>query len=129
MQGIELLVVRHDQMGVAGNLERRRVDAPGLEHVHLADQHSGIDDHAIADHRRDVVVEHSTRDELKGETLTVDHEGVAGVVAALIADDQFHLLGDEVGELALPLVSPLSTDDNGRGHGALLSRICVTTRG
>ena len=64
VQGIELLVVRHDQMGVAGNLARRRVAAPGLEHVHLADQHSGIDDYAIADYRRDVVVEHSARDVL-----------------------------------------------------------------
>ena len=54
--------------------------------------------------------------ELEGEALAVDHEGVAGVVAALVADDQVHLLGDEVGELALALVAPLGADDDGRWH-------------
>ena len=43
---------------------------------------------------------------------------VAGVVAALVADDQLHLLGQEVGELALALVTPLGPDDDGCRHAS-----------
>ena len=76
----------------------------------------GVDDHAVADHRRDVVVEHAARDQLEGERLAVDDDGVPGVVAALVAHDHRHLFGEEVGELALALVTPLGSDDDGGGH-------------
>ena len=114
--GVELLVVRHDQVGVAADLEPRAVDALGGQRVDLGQQHPGVDDDAVADHRGDVVVEDAARDQLEGEGLAVDHDGVAGVVAALVADDQVHLLGEEVGELPLALVTPLGADDHGRGH-------------
>lgn len=129
VQGVELLVVRHDQVRVARDFQRRAVDAATREHVHLGEQHLRIHDDTVADDRRDVVVENPTRNQLEGEALAADHERVAGVVTALIPDDQLHLLGDEVSELALPLVTPLSTDDNGRWHGALLSQVCVTAKG
>ena len=129
VQGIELLVVRHDQVGIARDLQGRAVDATARQHVHFGEEHLRVDDDAVADDRGDVVVENSTRNQLEGEALTVDHQGVAGVVTALIADDQLHLLGNEVGELSLPLVAPLSTDDDGRRHGALLSQVCVTPEG
>ena len=56
----------------------------------------------------------------RAKRLTVDDDGVTGVVAALVADDQVHLLGDEVGELALALVAPLGADDDGRRHPAMV---------
>ena len=37
-------------------------------------------------------------------------------MAALVADDEPHVLGEEVGELALALVAPLGSDHDGRGH-------------
>ena len=58
--------------------------------------------------------------QLEGEALAVDDDGVAGVVAALVADDHVHLLGEEVGELALALVAPLGADHDGGRHVALL---------
>ena len=75
-----------------------------------------VDDHAVADDRGDVVVEDAARHQLEGEGLAVDHDGVPGVVAALVADDHLHLLGQEVGELALALITPLGPDDHGCGH-------------
>ncbi len=39
-----------------------------------------------------------------------------GVVAALVADDDRDVLGEEVGGLALALVAPLEADDHGRRH-------------
>ena len=87
-----------------------------LEHVELGDQHRGIDDHAVADHRRDVRVEHAARHELEREHLAVDHDAVAGVVAALVAHDELALLRQVVGEAALALVAPLGADDHRARH-------------
>ena len=109
-------------MGVAGHLEAAAVDAGRFEPVDLGEQDAGVDHHAVADHRCHVVVEDTRRDELQGEALAVDHDGVPGVVAALVADDHRHLLGQEVGELALALVSPLGADDDGGGHGPDVSQ-------
>ncbi len=50
------------------------------------------------------------------EGLAVDDDAVAGVVATLVAHDHVHLAGEEIGELALPLVAPLSSDHDGRRH-------------
>ena len=101
----------------------RQVSTPlAVERVELGQQHAGVDHHPVADDRRDVVVEDAARHQLEGEGLAVDHDGVAGVVAALVADDHLHLLGQEVGELALALVAPLGPDDDGCGHASLLRR-------
>src|SRR5690606_30540353 len=89
--------------------------------IDLGEQHGGVDDDAVADHGRDVVVEDAAGYELQGEALAVDHQGVPGVVAALVAHDQVHLLGEEVGELALPLVAPLGSDNDGRRNVVLCS--------
>ena len=119
-QPVELVVVGHDQVGVAADQELPRVDPLGRQRVHLGQQHGGVDDHAVADHRRDVVVEDAAGHQLKGEGLAVDDDGVPGVMTALIADDQLHVLGEQVGELALPFVAPLGPDDHGCGHASLL---------
>ena len=119
-QPVELVVVRHDQMGVAADQQPRGVDPLGREGVDLGEQHGRVDDHPVADDRGDVVVEDAARHQLEGEGLAVHHDGVAGVVAALVADDQLHLLGQEVGELALALVTPLGPDDDGCRHASLL---------
>ncbi len=44
---------------------------------------------------------------------------VAGVVTALVADDQVGVLRQQVGELAFALVAPLGSDHNGRRHTSL----------
>ena len=42
--------------------------------------------------------------------LTTDDERVAGVVAALKPDHRARAVGEEVDDLAFPLVAPLSAD-------------------
>ena len=114
---VERLVVRKDQVGVGRHLEAAAVHAPPGQAVDLGEQHGGIDDDAVADHRGDVVVEHAARHQLEREALAVrGHERVTGVVAALVADDDVHLLGEEIGEPPLAFVAPLRADENGRRH-------------
>src|SRR5262249_28664831 len=57
-------------------------------------------------------MEDAARDELELELAMLGDDGVPGVVAALGSDHHVGLLGEEVDELALALVSPLSTDDD-----------------
>ena len=102
----------------AADPDATRVDAARGEHVELADQRRRVHDDPAADHRRDVRIQHARRHEVQLEDLVADHDGVAGVVAALVADDHRDLLGEEVGGLALALVAPLEPDDHGRGHQA-----------
>ena len=117
---VELLVVRHDQVRVAGELAGVTCRCPcALEHVELVDEHDRVDDDAVADDRRDVRVEDAARHELELEHLAVDHERVPGVVTALVAHDELALLGEVVGELALALVTPLGSDDHRAGHDRL----------
>ena len=53
----------------------RAVSTPlRLEHVELGEQHRGVDDDAVADHRDDVRVEHAARHELEREHLAVDDD-------------------------------------------------------
>ena len=113
---VDQLVVREDQVGVARHLEPRAVDPAGLEHGDLVQQDLGVDHDAVPDDRGDVAVEHAARDQLEREGLPVHDERVTGVVAPLVAHHQVHLLGEEVGEPTLALVTPLGSDDDGRRH-------------
>ena len=117
---VEFLVIREDQMRVAADLQLRGIDTLALEHVEFGDEHARVDHHSIADDRRDVRVENAAGHQLQLEGLAIDHEGVARVVTALIADDEMLIAGEQVGELALPLVTPLGSDDDGCWHGGLL---------
>ena len=54
---LQLQVVRHDQMAVAGEPEPRHVDPGPPELVELAQEVPGIHHHAVCDHRRDVRIE------------------------------------------------------------------------
>ena len=47
-------------------------------------------------------------------SLMVDR--VTGIAAALVADDDFVFVGEQVDELALGFVAPLQTDDAGNAH-------------
>ena len=61
------------------------------------------------------------RDQVQRVLLAVrrDHR-VAGVVAALVADDVGHAAAEQVGDLALALVAPLGADQHDRWHRVLV---------
>ena len=55
-------------------------------------------------------------DQMQDEALLTDEDGVAGVVAAVVAGHHLHLVGEQVDDLPLPLVAPLGTGDDDVGH-------------
>ena len=86
----------------------------------LLEQHAGVDHHAVADHVGDTRRQDPRRDEVQREVLAVgEHDGVPGVVAALVAHDPLDLLTEDVGGLALALVTPLGADEDDGRHVTL----------
>ena len=51
------------------------------------------------------------------EGFSVLDDGVAGVSAAVEADDKVVLIGEEIDDLPFGLVAPLQADDTSAGHG------------
>ena len=49
------------------------------------------------------------------KVLPLADDGVAGVGAAVVADDEVVLVGEQIDDLALGLVAPLQADDTGAG--------------
>ena len=76
----------------------------------------GVDDHPVAHHVQDAFVQDAGRDEVEDEGLAVGLDGVAGVVAAVVARHYLHLVGEEVDDLAFAFVAPLGADDHDVGH-------------
>ena len=88
----------------------------------LRKQVPGIDDHAISDDR-ELALHHPRRQQGQLVDLAVDHQRVAGVVAALETHDDVRPVGQPVDDLALALVAPLGADNGHIGH----VQICLIT--
>ena len=122
-------VVRHDQVRIRADQQARRVDAAGLQPGQLVQQHAGVHDDAVADHVPRAGREDARRDEVQREVLPVgQHDGVPGVVAALIAHHPLHGPPQQVRGLALALVAPLGADEHDRRHVTLQSSASTAPR-
>jgi hypothetical protein len=113
-------VVRRDQVGARADQQPAGVHPAGLEAVDLGEQHPGVHHHAVGDDRGAPGGQHAARQQVGGELLTVDDDGVARVVAALVADAVVDRSGtvrtEHVGGLALALVTPLGAEHHDGGH-------------
>ena len=98
-------------------IRRREVSTPRDSSIaDLLEQRLEVDHHAVADHRSDLRGEDAGGKELQLELLTVHDHGVTGVVAPVGLDDVVHPFAEEIGGLALPLVTPLGSDDHDGRH-------------
>ena len=80
-------------------------------------QRGRLDDDAVSDHAALVRMQDSGRDQVQDVLALADDDGVAGVVASLVAGHDVKAFGDEVDDFPLAFVSPLRADDDGVGHG------------
>jgi hypothetical protein len=74
-----------------------------------------INDHASAE-QAELAPENASRDEMDGEPLIADPDGVAGVITALVADYEISLRGQQINDAAFAFVSPLGANYNGCRH-------------
>ena len=109
-------VVRHDDVSIAGNAQALAREAFALQHVHFLDEDLRVDNAAVADNGRDVIVHNAGGNQVKRKLgIAVDNR-VACVVSALIANDVIVVARDKVSDLAFALVAPLSAKENRAWH-------------
>ena len=116
VEAVECDVPRHEQVSPFRDAQVRRRDPALLERRDLLDEEREVDDRPGAEHADRVRVEDAGRDEVQLEGALFVDDGVSGVVAALVADDEIRLLREEVRDLAFALVAPLRSDDGGHRH-------------
>jgi hypothetical protein len=110
-------VVRRDQVGIRADHQLRRVDTALVQRGHLLQHDGGVDDDAVADHGHDGRRQDAAGQQVEGELLVTDDDGVAGVVATLVAHDVVDPATQEIGGLSLTFVAPLGTYENDCWHG------------
>ena len=110
-------MVGHGHVGGGGQLEAGHVDAQLDQHVELPEHHPRIHNGAGADQAGRVGIEDAGGNQVQFEHLVLHHDGVAGIHSALIAHHHIGGAAEEIGDLALALVTPLRTDDDDVGQG------------
>ncbi len=78
----------------------------------LLEQRLRIDDDAVADDAHHAVVQDAGRDQVQHELLAADVDGVAGVVAALVARHPLEARRHQVDDLALAFVAELGAEND-----------------
>ena len=104
-------VMRHDDRAGFGNLQAVAHRHAGLlQHVHFFHQRPGRHHHAVADVAFHLVAQDAGRNQVQHRFGAIDHQRVAGVVAALKAHHALGMIGEPVDDLALAFISPLGAD-------------------
>src|SRR4030095_122253 len=106
---VERNVPRHDQVRVAGESDGLGRDAPRFEFVQLVDEDARVDDEARAEHAL-LAPQEARGHVLELVRLAVGDDRVARVGPALVAADEVGMLGKQIDDLALALVTPLRAD-------------------
>ena len=107
-EDVELAVIRQDEVRLLADQEAiADLDAERAQLVDLREQRLWIDDDTVADDAQHAVVEDAGRNQMEHELLAVDVNGMAGVVAALIAGHHAEMWREQVDDLALAFVPPL----------------------
>ena len=113
---IQQAVVRHGHVGRGGQLQPRDVDVIGDEHVQLTEHHLRIHDRAGSDQADRVRVKDSGRDQMKLQHTVVNDDRVPCIHTALVAHHHIGGATEEIGDLSLSFVTPLSSDDDNVGQ-------------
>jgi hypothetical protein len=110
---VQRRVERQDQRaGLADAQARTHFDAGLLQPFDLFEQLGGRQHHAVADVALHARAHDAAGDQVQRGLHAVDHQRVAGVVAALEAHHALRHLGQPVDQLALAFVAPLGADDD-----------------
>jgi len=88
------------------------VDSVRHQLVDFGKQGIRIEHDSVADRASHALVQDAARDLMQNERQVAEVDGVAGVRAALVADNPVRALGQDVDEFALPFVAPLGADDH-----------------
>ena len=124
VEALLLDVVGEDDVGVVADDEVVRADgdARGLQRADLFEEAHRVDHDAVADDGAHVRRQDAGRQQRQLVGLATLDDCVAGVGAAVVADDDVMVGGEQIDDFPLGLVAPLQADDTGGGHVKRLNR-------
>lgn len=68
-------------------------------------------DHTVTDQALNAFAQYAGRNQVQNGFFAIDHQGVTGVVAALIANYRGSMFGQQINDLAFALITPLGAQD------------------
>ena len=109
LQAVQLAMPGQQQGGPIADAQviRRQGDALGADLLHLDPEVFQIQGHAVAQDVQDALPEDAGGQEMEGEFAIFVDDGMAGVAAALVADDDVVAFGEEVDHAAFAFVAPV----------------------
>ncbi len=131
---IERAVIRHDQMGTRRNFQSLGRDGDSLfsDLIDLFEKRFRVDDHAVAEYARLVLMDNSRRQQPQNKGLIADIHAMPGIMPALITRHDIKPVRQQINNLPFPFIAPLGTDyynyHNVRttcGSGWLIAKFCV----
>ena len=118
-RSVDQTVVGQDDVGAVGKQELvADGDAPRRDGFHLGKQRFEVHDDAGPDHSR-AAANDAGGQKVEREVAIGEFDGVAGVVPAVVAGDDVEPVGEEIDDLPLALVAPLSAEHGQDLHGVL----------
>ena len=90
--------------------------ALGAQRIDFVDKNFRVDHHAITDDTEFFGVQRARRYQMEDGLFAVDYQGVAGIIAALITDDDIRVIGKKIDDFAFAFIAPLGSDNCDVGH-------------
>ena len=103
---VEQNVIGHHQLRPVGD-EDFWMDPGCGEGIVFGKKAFEVERYSRSEHVCDMIIADARRQEVEGEAALFVDDGVAGVRAALIADDNIRFGGEKIGHLSFPLVPPV----------------------
>ena len=107
---------RHDELAAVAELNVCNADTAVLKGFHLFHQRERINDDAVADHVDDFASEDTGRDQVEYIFFGTVFHGMAGIVAALEANDHIGVARKNIDDFSFTFVAPLDADEHVYGH-------------
>ena len=122
-QPVLYLVPRHGDGSFVGKLQvlRLYLHPARLDGLHLPGQMLKVDHHTGAQHAGHLRVQDAGGQQVQDELALLGHNGMAGIVAALIARNDIGIFGQQVNDAALALIAPVDSSNSGQHKLHLLS--------
>ena len=110
-QPVLYLVPRHGDGSLIGEFQvlRLHLHAARLDGLHLPGQMLEVDHHAGAQHAGHLRVQDTGGQQVQDELALLGHNGMAGIIAALIARNDIGIFGQQVDDAALALIAPIDS--------------------
>jgi hypothetical protein len=86
-----------------------KIDTSGLQTFRFGHKRLRVEDNSIANHTLRTGLQNSGRNLMKDKLLFAENDRMPGIGAALISNDDICDIGQDINDLALSFVTPLST--------------------